>query len=280
MASSTSIDSTLSNQRLSGKVALITGGASGIGERIARLFHKHGAKLCIVDLQDNLGKNVCDSLGGEPNTYYLHCDVTKEEDVSRAVDFTIEKLGALDILVNNAGVTGPPCADIRDTKVSDYELVFDVNVKGTFLGMKHAARAMIPSKTGSIVNLSSVASTTGGLGPHIYTGSKHAVLGLTRNVAAELGKHGIRVNCVSPYAVPTGLALAHLPEDERTEDAMEGFKAFAEKHANLKGVGLTPDDVANAVLFLASDEARYVSGDNLMVDGGFTCTNHSLRVFR
>ncbi|CAL1373595.1 unnamed protein product [Linum trigynum] len=280
MASSTSIDSTLSNQRLSGKVALITGGASGIGERIARLFHKHGAKLCIVDLQDNLGKNVCDSLGGEPNTYYLHCDVTKEDDVSRAVDFTIEKLGALDILVNNAGVTGPPCADIRDAKLSDYELVFDVNVKGTFLGMKHAARAMIPSKKGSIVNLSSAASTTGGLGPHIYTGSKHAVLGLTRSVAAELGKHGIRVNCVSPYAVPTGLALAHLPEDERTEDAMDGFRAFAEKHANLKGVGLTPDDVANAVLFLASDEARYVSGDNLMVDGGFTCTNHSLRVFR
>ncbi|CAN0863510.1 Xanthoxin dehydrogenase [Linum grandiflorum] len=282
MASSSSPDSSPStqNQRLSGKVALITGGASGIGESVARLFHKHGAKLCIVDLQDSLGESLCQSLGGGPNTYYLHCDVTNEEDFSRAVDFAAEKFGTIDILVNNAGITGPPCSDIRDAKLSDYELVFDINVKGTFLGMKHASRVMIPSQRGSIVNLCSVAGNMGGLGPHTYTGSKHAVLGLTRSVAAELGKYGIRVNCVSPYAVPTSLALAHLPEDERTEDAMAGLRVFSEKNANLNGVGLEAEDVANAVLFLASDEARYISGDNLMVDGGFTCTNHSFRVFR
>lgn len=261
-------------------MALVTGGATGIGESIVRLFHKHGAKVCIVDLQDNLGQHVCDTLGGEPNTFYFHCDVTKEDDVCRAVDFAVSKFGTLDIMVNNAGLSGSPCSDIRNVDISEFEKIFDINVKGVFLGMKHAARIMIPLKKGSIVSLCSVASAIGGLGPHHYTGSKHAVLGLTKNVAAELGQHGIRVNCVSPYGVLTGLALAHLPEDERTEEAVEGFRAFIGRNANLQGVELTADDVANAVLFLASDEARYVSGDNLMVDGGFTSSNHQLRVFR
>ncbi|XP_031377734.1 xanthoxin dehydrogenase isoform X2 [Punica granatum] len=280
MSSSSGSSSLPSFQRLQGKVALVTGGASGIGESIVRLFHKHGAKVCFVDVQDNLGQRVLDYFAGDPNIHYLYCDVTSEEDVSRAVNLTVERFGTLDIMVNNAGLSGPPCPDIRHSDMLDFEKVFDVNVKGVFLGMKHASRIMIPLKKGSIVSLCSVSGTTGGLGPHAYTGSKHAVLGLTRSVAAELGKHGIRVNCVSPYAVLTELALAHLPEDERTEDARAGFRTFTKSHANLQGVELMPDDVANAVLFLASDEARYVSGDNLMVDGGFTCTNHSLKVFR
>ncbi|OAY53461.1 xanthoxin dehydrogenase [Manihot esculenta] len=274
------IDSTLSSQRLIGKVALVTGGATGIGESIARVFHKHGAKVCIADLQGNLGQNVCESLGGDPNTCYFHCDVAIEDEVQSAIDFTVHKFGTLDIMVNNAGLTGPPCPDIRNLDLSDFEKVFDVNVKGTFLGMKHAARIMIPLRKGSIISLCSVAGTIGGLGPHAYTGSKHAVLGLTRNVAAELGKHGIRVNCVSPYAVPTGLALAHLPEEERTEDAMIGFRGFVGRIANLQGVELTADDVANAVLFLASEEARYISGADIVVDGGFTVANHLFRAFR
>ncbi|KAL5543680.1 hypothetical protein UlMin_007464 [Ulmus minor] len=270
----------LSSQRLLGKVALVTGGATGIGESIVRLFHKHGAKVCLVDLQDNLGQQVCDSLGGEPNTCYFHCDVMKEDDVSRAVDFAVSRYGTLDIMVNNAGVSGSPCNDIRNADLAEFEKVFDINVKGVFLGMKHAARIMIPQKKGSIVSLCSVASTLGGMGPHSYTGSKHAVLGLTKSVAAELGLHGIRVNCVSPYAVATNLALAHLPDDERTEEAWTGFRAFVGSNANLQGVELTVDDVANAVLFFASDDSRYISGTNLMVDGGFTSVNHALRVFR
>lgn len=183
-------------------------------------------------------------------------------------------------MVNNAGLSGTPCPDIRNADLAEFQKVFDVNVKGVFLGMKHAARIMIPRKKGSVISICSVASTIGGLGPHAYTGSKHAVLGLTRNVAAELGKHGIRVNCISPYAVATSLAIAHLPEEERTEGALKGFRNFVGRIANLQGVELTTGDVANAVVFLASDEARYISGDNLMVDGGFTCTNHSFCVFR
>ncbi|GLT98133.1 hypothetical protein SLE2022_156520 [Rubroshorea leprosula] len=279
--SSTSITpSSLPTQRLVGKVALVTGGATGIGESIVRLFHRHGAKVCIVDVQDNLGLHVCESLGGDPNACFFHCDITIEEEVCSAVDFAVNKFGKLDIMVNNAGISGAPCFDIRNYDLSEFEKVFDVNVKGVFLGMKHAARIMIPLKKGSIISLCSVASAIGGLGPHAYTGSKHAVLGLNKNVAAELGKYGIRVNCVSPYAVPTNLSLAHLPEEERTEDAWTGFRAFVAKNANLDGVELTADDVANAVLFLASDEARYISGANLMVDGGFTSVNHCLRVFK
>lgn len=280
MSISDSGRSSLSCQRLHGKVALVTGGATGIGESIVRLFHKHGAKVCIADVQDNLGHQVLESLGGEPSVSYVHCDVTLEDDVRRAVDATVSKFGTVDVMVNNAGTSGPPCSDIRNVELSDFEKVFDLNVKGVFIGMKHAARIMIPQRSGVIVSISSVCSVIGGLGPHAYTGSKHAVVGLTQNVAAELGKHGIRVNCVSPYAVATGLAVAHLHEEERTEDAMMGFRSFVAKNANLEGVELTTGDVANAVLFLASDDARYVSGLNLMVDGGFTCSNHTLRVFR
>ncbi|XP_020227917.1 xanthoxin dehydrogenase [Cajanus cajan] len=266
--------------RLLGKVALVTGGATGIGESIVRLFHIHGAKVCIADVQDNLGKQVCESLGDEANVVFLHCDVTLEDDVSNAVDFTVGKFGTLDIIVNNAGVSGSPCLDIRNADLSEFDKVFSINVKGVFHGMKHAARIMIPKKNGSIISIGSVSSAQGGMGPHAYTGSKHAVLGLTKNVAAELGMHGIRVNCVSPYCVLTSLPLAHLPESERTEDVVASVRDFTGRKANLQGVELTTHDVANAVLFLASDDARYISGENLMIDGGFTSINHSLQVFR
>ncbi|KAJ4978729.1 hypothetical protein NE237_009509 [Protea cynaroides] len=280
MSSSNSKSSSLPHQRLLGKVALVTGGAIGIGESIVRLFHKHGAKVSIVDVQDNHGQHLFETLGDDQNLCYIHADVTIEDEISRAVDITVDKFGTLDIMVNNAGVSGKSVRDIRNTDIGEFEKVFDVNVKGVFIGMKHAARVMIPNGKGSIVSISSVSSALGGMGPHAYTGSKHAVVGLTKNVAAELGAHGIRVNCVSPYAVCTDLSLAHLPEDERTEDAKSGFHAFVGKAANLQNVRLTADDVADAVLYMASDEARYVSGANLMVDGGFTCVNHSLRVFR
>ncbi|KAK1319314.1 Xanthoxin dehydrogenase [Acorus calamus] len=271
-------ESSLPSQRLLGKVALVTGGATGIGESIVRLFHRHGAKVLIVDIKDDLGRQLCSSLNS--SAHYLHCDVTVEADVARAVDHAVETFGALDIMVNNAGVAGRPVPDIRDFTFSEFREVFNVNVNGVFLGAKHAARAMVPRGKGSIVSLASVSSVLGGLGPHAYTASKHAVVGLTKSMAAEMGKHGVRVNCVSPYAVPTSLALPHLPEGEGGEGVLKWFREFTGGGANLKGVDLEAADVAEAVLYLASDEARYVSGLNLVVDGGFTVVNHSLRVFR
>ncbi|CAK7336569.1 unnamed protein product, partial [Dovyalis caffra] len=236
-------------------------------ERASPVFSTNTVQklICIVGLQDKLGKNVCEALGGEPNTYYFHCDVSIEDDVRRAVDFTVDKFGTLDIMVNNAGLGGSPYPDIRNADLSDFEKVFEVNVKGVFLGMKHAARVMIPLKKGSIVSLCSVAGVMGGIGTHAYTGSKHAVLGLTRNVAAELGKYGIRT-CKLCFSLSSSNKHAYgsMHEDGKTEDAYVGFRSFFGRNSNLQGVELSVDYVSNAVLFLASDEAEYVSADNLM----------------
>lgn len=260
-----------------GKVALVTGGASGIGETIVRLFQRHGAKACIADVNDKLGKQLVESLDAA-NTCFVHCDVTKEDDVASAVDSTVEKFGSVDIMVNNAGIADIAGADIRGVDLASFKRVLDINVAGVLLGIKHAARVMVPQKSGNIVNMSSMVAAIGGIGPHGYTASKHAVLGLMENAAADLGEHGIRVNCVSPYAIAGGMGLSHLPKGEKREEALQGYREFVGKIANLQGVELTMEDVANAVLFLASDDARYISGMNLLVDGAFTRVNHQFRV--
>ncbi|RCV40301.1 hypothetical protein SETIT_9G041900v2 [Setaria italica] len=278
-AAASSPSSSSMTKRLEGKVALVTGGASGIGETIVRLFKNHGAKVCIADIQDEAGQKLRDALGGGDDVMFVHCDVTVEEDVSAAVDAVAQRFGALDVMVNNAGITGSKVTDIRNVDFAEVRKVFDINVHGVFMGMKHAARVMIPRKRGSIVSLASVASVIGGMGPHAYTASKHAVAGLTKSVAGELGRHGVRVNCVSPYAVPTALSMPHLPKGARADDAVKDFLAFAGGAANLKGVDLMPEDVAEAVLYLASDEAKYVSALNLVVDGGFTSVNHDMKQF-
>ncbi|KAF5742434.1 xanthoxin dehydrogenase-like [Tripterygium wilfordii] len=277
------VDSSLPSQRLLGKVAIVTGGASGIGEGIVRLFHQHGAKICILDVQDKLGQQLCESLSNDNdsnNICYIRCDVSNEDEVSHAIESTVKKFGTLDIMVNNAGVMEPPSPDIRDFNLQKFEKTMSINAKGTFIGMKHAARIMIPNKKGTIISTSSMSSVIAGVAPHAYTASKHAIVGLTQNVAAELGKHGIRVNCVSPYGVPTPLALSHMAKEQVTDEVIAGLQKMTTMLGNLQGVDLTVDDVANAVLFLASDDAKYVSGTNLVVDGGFSSVNHSFGFFR
>ncbi|KAH6759633.1 Rossmann-fold superfamily protein [Perilla frutescens var. frutescens] len=282
MASASSTGSSLCSERLLGKVAVVTGGANGIGASIVRSFLRHGAKICVADIEDDTGHHLVESLSFEFNhhIFYCHCNVTVEEDVKRAVDAAVAKYGTVDIMVNNAGITGPFGADIRNVDISMFEQVFDVNVKGVFSGMKHAARVMIPKKKGTIISTCSVAGVMGGVGPHAYTGSKHAVVGLTKSAACELGQHGIRVNCVSPYGVVTGLSLSIVPHKKGTDEeklAVAALRHGMAEKANLKGVELTANDVANAVVFLASDEANYISGVNLMVDGGFSAVYNSFR---
>ncbi|XP_075656805.1 borneol dehydrogenase, mitochondrial-like [Castanea sativa] len=250
-------------RRLEGKVALITGGASGIGATTARLFFKHGAKVVIADMQDELGHSLCKELDPQSTTF-VHCDVSKETDVENAVNHAISMYGKLDIMYNNAGIPGESQYNILDNTQADFEQVIRVNLVGAFLGTKHAARVMIPARKGSIINTASVCSIMGGLAPPAYTSSKHAVVGLMKNAAVELGHFGIRVNCVSPYLVLTPMAKDYVKQYE------EGTLKL---YSNLKGDVLKPEGVAEVALFLGSDESKYVSGHNLVIDGGFSIVN-------
>nr|GMD14431.1 secoisolariciresinol dehydrogenase-like [Ipomoea batatas] len=251
-------------KRLEGKVAIITGGVGGIGSRIAQLFCEHGAKVLIADTRDNdESQSICNSL-------FVHCDVTSESDVQNAVNKAVSTHGRLDIMVNNAGILGAKESGILESDTADFINVFRVNVMGAFLGTKHAARVMKPAQKGSIINMASIAGVIAG-SPHAYTCSKHAIVGLTKNTALDLGRYGIRVNCVSPYAVPTQMARTYfgLAEDDKFE-----------VYSSLKGVDLMAEDVAEAVLYLAGDESKYVSGHNLVVDGAITVSNSAaLNVF-
>ncbi|KAL7193853.1 hypothetical protein ACSBR2_025482 [Camellia fascicularis] len=255
--------------RLEGKVALITGGARGIGECIARLFTKHGAKVIIADILDNLGHSVCEDLGDEL-AFYVHCDVSNESDIEHAVNTAILKYGKLDIMINNAAIADEPKTSILDNEKFEFDQVISVNLTGVFLGTKHAARVMIPAKKGSIITIGSVSSSVGGVASHAYTSSKHAVVGLTKNVAAELGQFGIRVNCLSPYFILTPLTMKFFKIDENGASGV---------YSNLKEMALSSEDVAEAALYLGSDESKYMSGHNLALDGGFTAINPAFGLF-
>ncbi|KDP36097.1 hypothetical protein JCGZ_08741 [Jatropha curcas] len=249
-------------KRLEGKVALITGGASGIGESTARLFAHHGAKVVIADIQSELGHSVAEKIRSETGqpVIYVDCNVVNETEVENAINKTVSVYGKLDIMFNNAGIAGSLNASISSAEREDFMRVLEVNVYGGVLGAKHAARVMIPRKKGCILFTASLASALYGA-QHAYTASKHAVVGLTKNLAVELGQYGIRVNCISPGPVPTALITKPLGLDAKQ------VQEWGSEMANLKEVKLDADDVAEAALYLASDDSKFVSGLNLFVDG-------------
>ncbi|KAK8649393.1 hypothetical protein V6N13_130122 [Hibiscus sabdariffa] len=259
-----------SQRRLEGKVALITGGAGGIGEVTARLFVQHGAKVVMADIQDAHGQAIVQELG-EDNISYVHCDVTSDSDVGNAVDLAVSKYGKLDIMFNNAGISSP---DLHIVTSNDerFKRVLDINIFGGYLGSKHAARVMIPAKKGCILFTTSVFSVIAGADAgHAYVTSKHAVVGLAKNLGVELGQFGIRVNCISPHGVATPMLTR--PFGNLEKEKVEELIAMG---SNLKGAVLEAEDVAQAALYLASDESKYVSGLNLIIDGGYSTTNPSM----
>ncbi|GLJ33736.1 hypothetical protein SUGI_0678240 [Cryptomeria japonica] len=263
-------------KRLLGKVAIITGGSGGIGEATVRLFANHGAKVIIADIADEAGIKLAEFLS--PWATYIHCDVSKEQDVSSTVDLAMEMHGKLDIMYNNAGNIDSPKTSVGEYDMQDFERVMNINAKGVMHGIKHAARVMIPNRKGCIISTASVAGIVGGIGTYSYTASKHAVVGLTKNGAAELGKSGIRVNCISPAAIATDLALNYMAMTPSPE-AKAKVEAVLQGAGPLREATLKVEDIAQAALYLASEDSKYVSGHNLAVDGGLTVVIDETAVF-
>ncbi|TKY64990.1 Short-chain dehydrogenase reductase ATA1 [Spatholobus suberectus] len=257
-----------SAKRLADKVAVITGGARGIGAAAAKLFAENGAHVVIADVLDDLGATVAESIGGR----YIHCDVSKESDVESAINLALAWKGHLDIMLNNAGIGGPEGRSITTLDMDQVRHLFSINLHGTIHGIKHAARAMIKGqKAGSIICTSSAAAIMGGLALHGYTMSKAAMEGLVRSAACELGEHLIRVNCVSPHGVPSDMLLSAFRRFGNADITPQLLREIVGTRASLlKGRGATIEDVAQAALFLASDESGFITAHNLLVDGGHT----------
>lgn len=253
--------------RLDGKVAVVTGGASGIGEGTVQLFAEEGARVLAADILDERGQSVVESIG--PSAAYIHADVSKEADVAGAVAHAVERWGRIDAFFNNAGAGGAN-AGLLEIDEAGYHATMDLLLKGVVFGIKHAARAMLATGGGAIVNTASVAGINAGAGPAIYSVGKGAVVHLTKVAAYELGQHGIRVNCICPGGIATpifGKAIGLSPEDaDKTVDAMAQVMGGAQPIAR-SGM---PRDIANAALWLSSDDASFVTGHALVVDGGLT----------
>ncbi|XP_030458018.1 short-chain dehydrogenase reductase 3b-like [Syzygium oleosum] len=251
------------SNKLDGKVAIVTGGASGIGEETVRRLATHGAYVVIADIQDEKGRDLAASIGSHQCTY-IHCDVTDEQQVKSLVESTLlQSNGRLDILFSNAGIVNDVKQDILEFNIPAFESLFAVNVRGMAACVKHGARAMVAGAIkGSIICTASIRASTGNENLVDYTMSKHAVLGLVRSASKQLGAYGIRVNCVSPGAVATPLLCrVHGLSEEEGE-------RMTESSSCLKGA-LKAKHVADAVVFLASEEAEFINGHNLAVDGGW-----------
>jgi NAD(P)-dependent dehydrogenase (short-subunit alcohol dehydrogenase family) len=251
--------------RLQGKVALITGGTSGIGAATARIFVQEGARVIITGRNSERGQQLAAELGARVG--YVHGDVSREADVKAAVEETVRRFGRLDCLFNNAGAGGPS-GRIEDVSGVAFDECFGVLVNGVFFGIKYAAPIMKQQGGGSIISNASVAGLRAGLSGHVYSAAKAAVIHLTCSVAMELGESGIRVNCICPGGIATPIfGKAFGLGTDRADETIPVMKRLLETVQPIQRAGL-PEDIAQAALWLASDESTFVNGHALVVDGG------------
>jgi NAD(P)-dependent dehydrogenase (short-subunit alcohol dehydrogenase family) len=255
------------NGRLAGKVAMVTGAASGIGAAVARRLITDGAQVLLTDIQDEVGGDLADELG--ERAHFRHCNVAREDDVAAAIATAVERWGGLDILHNNAGfggVSGP----IESTTAEGWASTMDVLLTSVFHGTKHAVPAMRARGGGSIINTASVCGLQAGIGSHVYTVAKHGVVGLTRSTAIELAEYAIRVNAVCPGYIATGLAAGRSRsevDDGEMAERLDKARGWGNDAQPIDRMG-EPEDIAAMVAWLASDDSEWVTGTSQVVDGG------------
>jgi NAD(P)-dependent dehydrogenase (short-subunit alcohol dehydrogenase family) len=249
--------------KLDGKVAVVTGAASGLGRASALRFAKEGAAVVVADLNSQGGELIVAEIAAAGGRgVYQRSDVTRESDVKALIERAVREYGRLDITYNNAGVIGA-MGSIDSTTEADWDKTFAILTKAVFFGIKHSVDPMRKAGGGSIISTASIAGMSGSFRLHAYSAAKAAVINLTRTAALELGKDRIRVNCICPGIISTPLVHSGIPGGKETVDPLIG-KAQALQRAG------QAEDIANMALFLASDEASWVTGAAMVVDGGFT----------
>lgn len=252
--------------RLEGKVAAITGAGSGIGHATALLFALEGAKVIAVDVDDKSGmKTALEIKQTEGEGTFIHADVSKESDMEGVLEHALSKYGRLDIMYNNAGII--VVKKVVDSTENEWDKLMDVNLKGVFLGSKCAAKHMITRKNGSIINTASIYGLVGASHYAPYCATKAGVIGFTRALALELAPYNVRVNCICPGVITTAMFEGEL-EVWRKIQPGDVRKVFEAQHPI--GRFGEPKDIANAALYLASDESAFVTGSSIVVDGGYT----------
>ncbi len=247
--------------RVEGKVAIVTGGAHGIGRATARMLAEEGASVAVTDVDDTAGQEtVRQIVEADGVAAFFDHDVTSEADWVRVVDEVEETYGVPDVLVNNAGIYH--IEPISETSVEDWKALMDVNVTGVFLGLKHCTPPMAEAGRGSVINLSSVAGLVGVANHACYGASKGAVRTMTKDAAIELAEDGVRVNSVHPAYIDTQMADYGAEVQDATKEDLDAMHPLGHMGE--------PDDVAYAVLYLASEESKFMTGAELVLDGGFT----------